>query len=920
MQGGRSSGWCGVKLNGEIMAENNLNRFFVSIVFPSILAVVFFVVLIFAAIIPAFERNIMEGKKEMISELTNTAWSLLEEYYQEVAGDRMAADSAKMLAVERIGKVRYGEEYKDYFWIIDDGPVMILHPYRPELNGTDLSDYQDPDGKRLFVEAVQTVAAGGEGYIDYMWQWKDDSTRIVPKLSYVKGFEPWGWIVGTGIYLEDVRMEIRALTNRLLRITLVFALLISAILAFIIRQSLTIERRRSSAEQKLRLSRQKYKSLVEASTEGTLMILKEEIIFSNVKFSRLSGYDPAEVREMSFEKLFSLQWKNMVDLFRDPRQSVSYETVLNCRDGIDKEVVLSASQVSYAEESGYIIVVKEVSAQRQLERDTERLSEELQTSLLLMNQPIAPLVSDLLRCQAAATISDAARLMTRKKRNIIFVTQNESVIGVVNSSDLKKRVVAAGVSPSRPVMEVMTSPVETISEKVLLYEVLLELKSRGVSHLATLDAKGNISGVIGHENILEMHQNSISFLIREIEIAEDVNQLAQIYKRVPVLVKALLESGDRTDSINRIITSVADAMHKRVVGFAIEEMGLAPCRFAFMVMGSEGRGEQTLATDQDNAIVYEDVEGGMAVADSGRDEKGGKGRGEGEGAGERAEESSGNTATGKIEEEIGDGAGKVERKAAAGNSGQEIVEGAGDEASDEIHSYFLELGERVNRYLHTIGYQYCKGEVMAKNPKWTQPLERWKQYFSGWVNNSNPRDILEAAIFFDFRYIHGDQQLVQQLRDHVHKASANKPVFFYHMAQSVLKFKPPMNIFGRIVGRDSGGDALELDIKKAMMPVLFYIRLYAIRENLGATNSLERLHALAERKSVDSTSYEELVQAYELMMRLRLKFQVESISQNEEPGNIIDLNRLTRMEAAMLKKIFSQITDLQTKVGFEFKG
>jgi PAS domain S-box-containing protein len=766
------------------------------------------------------------------------------------------------------------------------------------LNGTDLSDYQDPDGKRLFVEAAQVVAAEGEGYIDYMWQWKDDSSRIVPKLSYVKGFAPWGWIVGTGIYLEDVRAEIRGLTNRLLRITLVFALLIGAILAFIIRQSLVIERRRSSAEKKLRLSRQKYKSLVEASTEGTLMVLKEEIVFSNVKFSKLSGYDPAEVREISFEKLFNLQWTKMVELFKDPRQSVTYETVLNCKDGIDKEVVLSASQVSYAAESGYIIVVKEVSAQRQLEKDTERLSEELQTSLLLMNQPIGPLVNELLKCPATTSIGDAARLMTRKMRNIIFIAQGESVIGVVNSNDLKKRVVAAGIDPSRPVMEVMTSPVETISEKVLLYEVLLALKSRGVSHLATLDAKGNISGVIGHENFLEMHQNAISFLIREIEIADDVNQLAQIYKRVPVLVKALLESGDRVDNINRIITSVADAMHRRVVGFAVEEIGLAPCRFAFVVMGSEGRGEQTLATDQDNAIVYEDLKEGDDVADSGKGKAAGKGKGEGD------------------EGRSGEGAGNVASRAAGENIGAGSAEGA----VDEIHSYFLELGERVNRYLHTIGYQYCKGEVMAKNPKWTQPLERWKQYFSGWINNSTPQDILEAAIFFDFRHIHGDQQLVQQLREHVHRVSSNKPVFFYHMAQAVLKFKPPMNIFGRIVGRESGADALEVDIKKAMLPVLTFIRLYAIRENLGATNSMERLHALAERKSIDSTSYEELVQAYELMMRLRLKFQVERISQNEEPGNIIDLNRLTRMEAAMLKKTFSQVTDLQTKVGFEFKG
>lgn len=838
------------------MSDHRLNRFFISIVFPSILAVVFFIVLIFVVIIPTFERNIMEGKKEMISELTNTAWSLLEEYQHEVAEGRLPADSAKMLAAERIGKVRYGEEYKDYFWIIDGQPWMIMHPYRPELVGTDLSDYKDPDGKRLFVEAVKTVEAQEEGYIDYMWQWKDDSTRIVPKLSYVKGFAPWGWIVGTGIYLEDVRSEMVTLKNRLLRITLLFTVLISGILAFIIRQSLVIERRRSQAEHKLRLSRQKYKSLVEASTEGTLMMLKEEIIFCNMKFGALSGYAPGEVLGMRFEGLFNLQWKRLLTLFHDPGQSVSHETMLSCKDGIDKEVVLSVSQVSYAEETGYIIVVKEVGAQRQVEKDTVLLSKELQT-LLLMNQPIGPLVNDLLKCPSTATIREAAQLMTRKRRNVLFVTQEGSVIGVLNSNDLKRRVVAAGVDPSEPVVRVMTAPVETISGKVLLYEALLAFRSRQVSHLVTLDGEGKISGVIGHEQIMEVHQNAISFLIREIEMAEDVNQLVQIYKRVPVLVRALIESGDKSENINRIITSVADAMHRRVVDFATGELGPAPCVYAFMAMGSEGRGEQTLATDQDNAIVYEDV------AEGGAQDPG------------------------------------------------------------EVQRYFLQLGELVNRDLHAIGYNYCHGEIMAKNPKWTRPLATWKSYFSQWINNSTPQDILEAAIFFDFRYVHGDRQLLEELRAHVDRISENKPVFFYHMAQSVQKFKPPLNVFGKVTGKATGKDAVEdaveVDIKRAMMPVLTFARLYAIREQLRVTNSLERLHMLAERKVIDSTDYEELVEAYELMMHLRLKFQVERIMQNEVPGNIIDLNRLTRMEVAMLKRVFSQVADLQLKVGFEFK-
>ena len=88
-----------------------------------------------------------------------------------------------------------------------------MHPYRKDLNNADLSNYKDPTGKKLFVEFIKVVESNGEDYVDYMWQWKDDSTKIVPKLSFVKGFKKWGWVVGTGIYIEDVNDEISSLTN-----------------------------------------------------------------------------------------------------------------------------------------------------------------------------------------------------------------------------------------------------------------------------------------------------------------------------------------------------------------------------------------------------------------------------------------------------------------------------------------------------------------------------------------------------------------------------------------------------------------------------------------------------------------------------------------------------------------------------------
>ena len=364
------------------MPEKSLRRFFISIVLPSILAIGFFILSIFIIILPSFERNIMEVKKEMISELTNAAWSLLDEYHREAVTGNMQEDSAKHLAAERVKQIRYGDDYKDYFWIVDMQPVMIMHPYRTELIGKDLSDYEDPEGKLLFVEAVRISEREGEGFIDYMWQWKDDSTRIVPKLSFVKSYEPWGWVVGTGIYLEDVREEIRTLKSRILWMSLLITLVISIILAFIIRQSLSIENKRKQAEAKLQQSRLKYKSLVESSTEGTLMFQNGEIIFSNIKVSDISGYDPFEIRKRSFGNLFEISWDELIGTFTDPKKSVSLETRLKCKDGSAKEVVVTASRIPYADDTGYVIIVKEISARRKFEKEN--------LSLIHISEPTRP--------------------------------------------------------------------------------------------------------------------------------------------------------------------------------------------------------------------------------------------------------------------------------------------------------------------------------------------------------------------------------------------------------------------------------------------------------------------------------------------------------------------------------------------------
>ncbi|MBT7093895.1 MAG: hypothetical protein HN936_11650, partial [Bacteroidetes bacterium] len=134
------------------MPQTNQSRYFISIVVLSILTVGLFILSIFIVILPRFEKTILDGKKEMISELTQSVCSLIEEYHQEAETFQISLDSAQTMALERVRKMRYGHELKDYFWIIDMHPNMIMHPYRPELVGSDLNDYKDPNDKLMFVE------------------------------------------------------------------------------------------------------------------------------------------------------------------------------------------------------------------------------------------------------------------------------------------------------------------------------------------------------------------------------------------------------------------------------------------------------------------------------------------------------------------------------------------------------------------------------------------------------------------------------------------------------------------------------------------------------------------------------------------------------------------------------------------------
>ncbi len=183
---------------------------------------------IYAWLIPVAEKAILDRKLEKIKEVTETAWSVMQYYQSRVESNNISLQEAQQRAAAIIRNMRYGPEMKDYFWINDMRPYMIMHPYRPSLEGESLEDFKDPDGVALFVEVVRKCREQGAGFIRYSWQRNDDESNIVPKISYVRLYRPWQWIVGTGMYLEDVRKKIEKWRIRVIIVSIpvIFLILI----------------------------------------------------------------------------------------------------------------------------------------------------------------------------------------------------------------------------------------------------------------------------------------------------------------------------------------------------------------------------------------------------------------------------------------------------------------------------------------------------------------------------------------------------------------------------------------------------------------------------------------------------------------------------------------------------------------------
>ncbi|HBG20131.1 MAG TPA: hypothetical protein DDY32_12890 [Desulfobulbaceae bacterium] len=351
---------------------------------PVLLIVFLFIGTFFGYILPRVEDHLMDRKREMIHALSEAAMSSIRYYAALVDKNRITEEEAKSQAAAHLRSLRYGPEKKDYFWINDTHPRMIMHPYRPDLEGKDVTDTEDPAGKKLFQAFLETVKETGGGYVDYHWQWQDDQSRVFSKISYVQEYQPWHWIVGTGVYVEDVRSQIATITERMTFIFLAILGVIALLSVYVVWQGATGETRRREMEESLRKSENKYRLLAETARELILLFDSDlRITYANTAWNRISGYPSKEMTDMIITGLIPPQQRPVFiekirQIDNDQPDNYFFETSFILRDNRVITVEATFAKMETDEnQASFLMTARDVTEKKRIEAQAKMQQEQL---------------------------------------------------------------------------------------------------------------------------------------------------------------------------------------------------------------------------------------------------------------------------------------------------------------------------------------------------------------------------------------------------------------------------------------------------------------------------------------------------------------------------------------------------------------
>lgn len=458
-----------------------------------------------------------------------------------------------------------------------------------------------------------------------------------------------------------------------------------------------------------------------------------------------------------------------------------------------------------------------------------------------------------------ATIQQAAIKMAEENDSSLLVIDPEiledneddqsPVIGIVTEKDLCHRVLATGIDHQAPITDVMTSEVMFLDHNAYVYEAMLTMLRYNVHHLPVLKDKKPI-GILNITDIIRYESQNSLLLVSSIFQQNSVNNLATLSKQVKNAFVRLVNEDANSHMVGTAMSTIGRSFKQRILELAEETFGPPPIPYCFLALGSMGRDEQLVVTDQDNAIILD------------------------------------------------------------------------DSYNEEAHGeYFANLAKFVCDALDQCGYSYCTGDIMATNPMWRMTRQEWEACFADWIDNPNPKALLNASIFFDLDGVYGRLKWAEMLNGFIVRRARRNNRFLACLARNALNRTPPLGFFKNFVMEKDGRHNNSINLKRrGTAPLADLIRVHALAVGSRAKNSFERLDNVIDAGILPKGRGEDLRDALEFISMVRIRHQAFDVENDIEADNNIEPENLSEFERRNLKDAFQILSNAQNFLKYRYQA
>lgn len=450
-------------------------------------------------------------------------------------------------------------------------------------------------------------------------------------------------------------------------------------------------------------------------------------------------------------------------------------------------------------------------------------------------------------CPPETPVGTVLETMSRDRiGSVVVVDPEKHPIGIFTFHDLLDRVAIPGLPLERPVREAMSTRVWTLPVDAPMLDAVMLMAREGIRHVPLVE-DGALVGLVSESRLFSVTRGGIRETRAALRSARNILEVAHAAAEMRTMVGGLLGQGMSADSLTRLFTTYNDLVVERLITIVDTDGDFDPKTMCWIVLGSEGRCEQTLATDQDNGLVIAEPIGTAQMA------------------------------------------------------------------------RLVDLGRRVNEALDRCGYPLCRGNIMAGNPEWCQPLATWRERFAGWIDRGDPQALLNAAIFFDFRGIHGNADLTRDLRSWLSDYARDNTRFLLQMAINAQQNQPPLGLVRDFVVAGGGDHPNTVDLKvNGVQPIVEAARIYALSAGSTGTGTVERLRTSAPARRIPQAEVEGWIEAFNFIQRLRLSLNIEQADGARPLHNHLDPDSLNDLDRRILKESFRQVRKLQSRLARDF--